>query len=40
LRTIGAILGERGKLVGEADAKNKPALRRAVYARAAGAGVR
>jgi sialic acid synthase SpsE len=40
LRNIGAILGERGKLAGETEAKNKPALRRAVYARAAGAGAR
>jgi len=39
LRNIGAILGER-KLAGEAEVKKKPALRRAVYARVAGAGVR
>src|SRR5262245_3296069 len=33
LRTIGAILGERGKFATEAEARNKTASRRALYAR-------
>jgi sialic acid synthase SpsE len=32
LRTIGGILGERGKFASEAEAKNKTASRRALYA--------
>jgi len=33
LRTIGAVLGERGKFAGESETKNKTASRRALYAR-------
>src|SRR5436853_1925532 len=33
LRTIGAVLGERGKFAGEAESRNKTASRRALYAR-------